>query len=187
MQPSICMNNLRYLLLTRLKRSLQAMGILVLLSCWFWGGAWLSPAYAAAGIDGYVSQYLKANQPVSLALDPQGAIREFTPAELTQGKRLFEENCKNCHVGGATLPNPLVSLSLKDLQGAKPPRDNIASLVNFQRLPMTYDGSEESYWCREVPENWLTTAQLEQLAAFVLRAAEVAPGWGTETFADSAP
>ncbi len=147
---------------------------------------WQNPAWAA-GIDGYVSQYLKASQPVSLAADEQGATREFTPSELTIGKRLFEENCKNCHVGGATLPNPLVSLSLKDLQGAQPPRDNIASLVAFQRLPMTYDGSEESYWCREVPENWLTTAELEQLAAFVLRAAAVAPGWGTETFADSAP
>lgn len=155
--------------------------------CLAWGFVGINPAWATTGIDGYVSQYLKATQPVSLPVDASGVTRDFTPGELTQGKRLFEENCKNCHVGGATLPNPLVSLSLKDLQGATPPRDTIASLVAFQRLPMTYDGSEESYWCREVPENWLTTEQLEQLAAFVLRAAAVAPGWGTETFTDSAP
>lgn len=159
----------------------------LVVGCLAWSFVWGNPAWAANGIDGYVSQYLKATQPVSLPLDATGVSRNFTPVELTQGKRLFEENCKNCHVGGATLPNPLVSLSLKDLQGATPPRDTIASLVAFQRLPMTYDGSEESYWCREVPENWLTTEQLEELAAFILRAASVAPGWGTETFADSAP
>lgn len=163
-------------------------GVLLLLSFGLAWGLGVSPVLALpAGVDGYVSQYLQANAPVSLAADAEGTTRNVTPTELTQGKRLFEENCKNCHVGGATLPNPLVSLSLKDLQGANPSRDNIASLVAFQRLPMTYDGSEESYWCRQVPENWLTTEQLEYLAAFILRAAEVAPGWGTETFADSAP
>lgn len=166
---------------------LQVGITIFVLCCLAWSLVWGNLAWAVPGVDGYVSQYLKATQPVSLPLDATGETRDFTPAELTQGKRLFEENCKNCHVGGATLPNPLVSLSLKDLKGATPPRDTIASLVAFQRLPMSYDGSEESYWCREVPENWLTTEQLEQLAAFVLRAAAVAPGWGTETFSDSAP
>lgn len=178
------MNKQQQCLWKRLRR--VTISLISLVLCFWLNWAWASPVWAA-GIDGYVSQYLKASQPVSLTLDANGAMREFTPVELTAGKRLFEENCKNCHVGGATLPNPLVSLSLKDLKGATPPRDNIASLVAFQRIPMTYDGSEESYWCREVPENWLTTEQLEQLAAFVLRAAAVAPGWGTETFADSAP
>lgn len=141
----------------------------------------------AEGIDGYVLRYLNAAEPVSLPLNSAGDRREFSPEDLTRGKHLFEENCKNCHVGGATLPNPLISLSLKDLKGATPPRDTIASLVAYQRLPMSYDGTEESYWCREVPETWLTTAQLEDLAAFILRAAEKAPGWGIETFQDSAP
>ncbi len=136
----------------------------------------------AAGIDAYVAQYLKATEPVSLAMDAQGEVRLFSPEELTAGKRLFEENCKNCHVGGATLPNPMVSLSLENLRGAVPPRDNVSSLVAYQRTPMAYDGSEESFWCRQVPEDWLSTEQLQQLAAFVLRAAEKAPGWGSETF-----
>jgi photosystem II cytochrome c550 len=136
----------------------------------------------AAGIDAYVAQYLRATEPVPLAMNNQGEVRLFSPEELTEGKRLFEENCKNCHVGGATLPNPIVSLSLKNLRGAIPPRDNVNSLVAFQRTPMAYDGSEESFWCRQVPEDWLATEQLQQLAAFVLRAAEKAPGWGSETF-----
>jgi photosystem II cytochrome c550 len=95
---------------------------------------------------------------------------------------LFEAHCKNCHVGGATLPDPLVSLSLEDLKDANPARDNINSLVAFQRKPMTYNGSEESFWCRPVPESWMSTAEVENLAAFVLRAAQKAPGWGTESF-----
>jgi photosystem II cytochrome c550 len=141
-----------------------------------------SPALAA--VDGYVIQYLKASEPVSIAVDAQGNTRDFNATELTEGKRLFENNCKNCHVGGATLPNPRVSLALKALQAATPSRDNVAALVDFQRLPMSYDGSEESYWCRQVSAEWLSNDQLEKLAAFVLRAAEVAPGWGAETFED---
>ncbi len=163
------------------------LGLLLLLLLIVIGGAIAPPARAAGGVDQYVTQYLKATAPIELPLNDRGDMRAFTPEELTRGKRLFEENCKTCHVGGTTLPNPLVSLSLKDLKGAVPPRDNIASLVAFQRLPMTYDGSEESYWCRQVSEDWLTTEQLEDLAAFILRAAAVAPGWGTETFGDSAP
>ncbi|WP_448514990.1 photosystem II cytochrome PsbV2 [Parathermosynechococcus lividus] len=159
--------------------------LLLLVMVWCWG-AIATPA-AASGVDNYVIQYLKATEAIELPLNDRGDTRAFTPEDLTRGKRLFEENCKNCHVGGTTLPNPLVSLSLKDLKGAVPPRDTIASLVAFQRLPMAYDGSEESYWCRQVSEDWLTTNQLEDLAAFILRAAAVAPGWGTETFPDSAP
>ncbi len=144
-------------------------------------------ALAAAGVDNYVIQYLKVTDSVELPLNERGETKTFTAVDLTRGKRLFEENCKNCHVGGSTLPNPLVSLSLKDLKGATPPRDTIASLVAFQRSPMSYDGSEESYSCRRVSEDWLTTEQLETLAAFILRAAAVAPGWGVESFPDSAP
>jgi photosystem II cytochrome c550 len=136
----------------------------------------------AAGIDAYVTRYLRATEPVPIVLNDQGEIRLFTPEELTVGKRLFEENCKNCHVGGATLPNPMVSLALSNLKGATPPRINVDRLVAFQRLPMSYDGSEESYWCRQVDQNWLSDEQLQTLAAFILRAAEKAPGWGAETF-----
>jgi len=163
------------------------LGSLLLFLVILVGGTFPPPAIAASGVDQYVTQYLKATAPIELPLNDRGETRAFTPEDLTRGKRLFEENCKNCHVGGTTLPNPLVSLSLRDLKGAMPPRDTIASLVAFQRLPMSYDGSEESYWCRQVSEDWLTTDQLEDLAAFILRAAAVAPGWGTETFPDSAP
>lgn len=136
----------------------------------------------AATIDPYVVRYLHVTEPIALELNGQGETRPFSPQDLSRGKQLFETNCLNCHVGGATLPDPQVSLSLTKLKGANPPRDNINSLVAYLRQPMTYDGSEESYWCRQVPESWMPQEQVESLAAFVLTAAQKAPGWGTETF-----
>ena len=140
-----------------------------------------SPAQAA-GIDPYVVRYLHVTEPIALELNGQGETRPFSPQDLSRGKQLFENNCMNCHVGGATLPDPQVSLSLTKLKGANPPRDNINSLVAYLRKPMIYDGSEETYWCREVPESWMSQEQVESLAAFILTAAQNAPGWGAETF-----
>ncbi len=136
----------------------------------------------AASIDPYVVRYLHVTEPIALELNEQGETRQFSPQDLSRGKELFENNCLNCHVGGATLPDPLVSLSLKKLKGANPPRNNINNLVAYFRQPMTYDGSEETYWCRTVPESWLSQEQVESLAAFILTAAQKAPGWGPETF-----
>ena len=47
---------------------------------------------------------------------------------------------------------------------------------------LTYDGQDFGFGCRIVSERWLTTGELENLAAFVLRAAAIAPGWGIEKF-----
>ena len=140
----------------------------------------VSPANAA--VDTYVRRYLQATEPVSLDVDGKGQTAQFSADDLSAGKELFETHCLNCHVGGATLPDPTVSLSLKTLAGATPPRDTINGLVTFLREPMTYDGSDTSFWCRQVPESWMPKAQIEQLAAFVLRAAQKAPGWGTSQF-----
>jgi photosystem II cytochrome c550 len=137
---------------------------------------------AQAAVDPYVTRYLKVTEPVALQLDDQGQTRLFSSEEISAGKALFEKNCLNCHVGGATLPDPTIPLSLKALQGATPRRDTINSLVAYLRQPMTYDGREETFWCRQIPESWLSTPEVEQLASFVLRAAQKAPGWGTETF-----
>lgn len=138
---------------------------------------------AQAAVDSYVTRYLKVTEPVPLEMD-QGDTRLFSLEELSAGKQLFEQNCLNCHVGGSTLPDPTVSLSLSDLKGATPRRDTITGLVTYLRQPMIYDGSEETVWCREVPESWLSQAQIENLAGFILRAAQTAPGWGRETFQD---
>ncbi|NEQ69283.1 MAG: photosystem II cytochrome PsbV2 [Symploca sp. SIO2D2] len=138
-----------------------------------------SPAYA---LGDYVKLYLEATEPVSLDMDRQGNTKLFSEEDLSTGKELFEKNCLNCHVGGETLPFPPVSLALDTLAGATPPRNNINGIVNFLRQPMTYDGYEETYWCREVSENWMPQETIEKLAAFVLRAAQKAPGWGVAKF-----
>jgi photosystem II cytochrome c550 len=133
---------------------------------------------AEAAPDKYVTYYLKVTEPVPLKLDLEGDTQLFSAAELSSGKKVFEDSCLTCHVGGATLPNPSVPLSLKALQGATPPRDTIATLVEFMRNPMLYDGSAESFECRKVPPSWLSQREIENLAGFILRAAETAPGWG---------
>jgi photosystem II cytochrome c550 len=139
------------------------------------------PAQAGA-IEPYVLRYLDAKQPVAVRVNEQGETRSFSAEELSEGQQLFSENCLNCHVGGATLPDPTVPLSLEALKGAMPPRDTLEGLVAFIREPMNYDSTEEAYLCRQVPESWLSQKQVENLAAFVLRAAEKAPGWGTTSF-----
>ena len=150
------------------------LGILIILPL-----VLLAPQPVLAAPD-YVTRYLQVIEPVPMELDAEGHTQLFSAQDLTAGKQLFEQNCLNCHVGGATLPDPTISLSLATLQGATPPRNNINSLVEYLRQPMTYDGSEESFWCRQVPESWMSQTQIQDLAAFVLRAAQKAPGWGTD-------
>jgi len=154
--------------------------LLLILVVWLGMLLFGSPAQAAR--DPYITQYLRVTEPVALDLDGQGQTRLFALEDFAVGKNLFENNCKNCHLGGATLPNPPVSLSLAALQEAVPQRDNINNLVDYLRQPMTYDGTEENYVCRQVSERWLPEEQVEKLAAFILRAAQKAPGWGTSDF-----
>lgn len=135
---------------------------------------------AEAATDTYVRVYLEVSEPIALELDEQGQTKLFSAEDITQGKELFKSNCINCHVGGATLPYPPVSLALDTLSGATPPRNNINGIVNFLRQPMTYDGSEETFWCRTVTESWMPPEQIEKLAAFILRAAQKAPGWAED-------
>ena len=142
----------------------------------------LAPQPVLAAGDSYVTRYLKVSEPVPLELDAQGHTRLFSAEDFSAGKQLFQQNCLNCHVGGATLPDPTISLSLTALEGATPKRSNINALVSYLREPMTYDGSEETFWCRQVPESWMQQAEIENLAAFVIRAAQKAPGWGVDNF-----
>jgi len=153
------------------------LGILIILPL-----VLLAPQPVLAAADSYVTRYLKVSEPVAVELDAEGHTRLFSAEDFSAGKRLFEQNCLNCHVGGATLPDPTISLSLTALQGATPPRTSVNSLVAYLREPMTYDGSEETFWCRQVPESWMRQTEIENLAAFVIRAAKIAPGWGVDNF-----
>ncbi len=141
---------------------------------------WVLPA--AAAIDPYVARYLKVTDTIDLPATATGQTQTFSAQDLDVGKQLFATNCLSCHVGGITLLEPNITLSLADLQGATPRRDTIAGLVNFFRQLLTYDGTEVAISCRDIPTSWLSRPEVEKLAAFVLRSAAVAPGWGQEKF-----
>jgi len=150
--------------------------LVILILTWI-GWAVFSFPVRAEMADPYVLRYL-ADEPVEIVRDQKGQTQTFSPAALSEGKDLFANNCLSCHTGGRTAQYPTVSLSLEALKGASPPRDNIAGLVAYMRHPVSYDGSDTNYWCREVTERWMSESEIENLAAFLLRAAETAPNWG---------
>ena len=76
----------------------------------------------------------------TVTLDGKGNNVVLTPEQVKRGKRLFNNACGTCHVGGLTKTNPNVGLDTESLSLATPPRDNIASLVGYMKNPMTYDG-----------------------------------------------
>ena len=74
-----------------------------------WAIVWLGVALVsppAQAADAYVARYLQVTEPIALAKDDRGNSQSFSLPDLTAGKKLFEQNCLSCHVGGATLPRP---------------------------------------------------------------------------------
>lgn len=80
---------------------------------------------------------------VSILADPKGTSTSLTKEQLIRGKRLFNAACATCHVAGGTRTNQNVGLSLEELTGAFPPRNNLESLVAYLNAPMTYDGLKD--------------------------------------------
>jgi len=76
----------------------------------------------------------------TVTLDSKGNSVVLTPEQVKRGKRLFNNACGTCHVGGLTKTNPNVGLDTESLSLATPPRDSITSLVGYFKDPMTYDG-----------------------------------------------
>ena len=76
----------------------------------------------------------------TVTLDSKGNNVVITPEQVKRGKRLFNNACGTCHVGGLTKTNPNVGLDTESLSLATPARDNISSLVAYFKDPTTYDG-----------------------------------------------
>lgn len=76
----------------------------------------------------------------TVTLDGKGNSVVLTPEQVKRGKRLFNNACGTCHVGGLTKTNPNVGLDTESLSLATPARDNISSLVAYFKDPTTYDG-----------------------------------------------
>ena len=78
----------------------------------------------------------------TVTLDGKGNTVVMTPEQVKRGKRLFNNACAICHVGGLTKTNPNVGLDVEALSLATPPRDNVTSLVAYFKDPMSYDGTD---------------------------------------------
>ena len=76
----------------------------------------------------------------TVTLDGKGNSVVLTPEQVKRGKRLFNNACGTCHVGGLTKTNPNVGLDTESLSLATPVRDNITNLVAYFKDPMSYDG-----------------------------------------------
>jgi photosystem II cytochrome c550 len=107
--------------------------------------------------------------------------------DIAAGKKLFQNACANCHVGGATFTNPNVGLDPQSLALATPPRDNVEGLVAFMKNPKTFDGVEDIYETHPSLRSTdifptmrgLTDKELKQIAGYILYQPKVKGiGWG---------
>ena len=95
--------------------------------------SWQLAAAPAAAVDvGEAYRLIKIN--------PAGDTAVISNADLEHGKRLFHDTCSQCHMAGRTKTNPNITLRLEDLEGAEPPLDNVAALVDYANSPTSYDG-----------------------------------------------
>jgi len=79
----------------------------------------------------------------TVPLDSNGGTLTLSLKQVSEGKRLFQYACAQCHAGGVTKTDPNVGLDPEALSLATPPRDNIASLVDYLKNPTSYDGAQE--------------------------------------------
>jgi len=77
----------------------------------------------------------------TVALDSSENTVVLSLEQVKRGKRLFNNACATCHVGGATKPNPNIGLDVESLSLANPPKDNVTNLVGYLKDPMSYDGT----------------------------------------------
>lgn len=78
----------------------------------------------------------------TIALNNQGGTTVLSLQQVTEGKRLFNYACAQCHVGGGTKTDPNIDLSPETLSLATPPRNSVEALVDYMKNPTTYDGAE---------------------------------------------
>jgi len=111
----------------------------------------------------------------------------LTQKDIAKGKKLFQNACANCHLGGATFTNPNVNLSPDSLAGAYPTRNNVLGLVDFMKKPTTYDGVTEIYDVHPSLKSTdifptmrgLTDNDLKLIAGYILYEPKVKGiGWG---------
>lgn len=76
----------------------------------------------------------------TVQLKQDGQTVTLTPEQVKRGKRLFNNVCAQCHNGGVTKTNPNVGLDPESLSLATPSRNNLISLIDYMKDPLSYDG-----------------------------------------------
>lgn len=94
--------------------------------------AWVGSA-AAAEVDAAIRTVL---------LNGDGETITLSLEQVSEGKRLFNYACGQCHLGGVTKTDPNVGLDPETLALASPRRDNLESLVDYMHNPTTFDGAD---------------------------------------------
>jgi len=77
---------------------------------------------------------------IVIPVNGSGKTTTLDKEQLVRGKRLFNQACVQCHVGGSTRTNQNVTLQLEELGNALPPRNTVDSLIDYMKQPTTYDG-----------------------------------------------
>ncbi|MGD1906431.1 MAG: photosystem II cytochrome c-550 [Leptolyngbyaceae cyanobacterium] len=79
----------------------------------------------------------------TIPLNAEGRQTTLTTNQLAIGQRKFNGSCASCHLDGVTKTNPIVDLSPGSLALATPPRNTVASIVDYLENPTTYDGLQD--------------------------------------------
>ncbi len=107
--------------------------------------------------------------------------------QVSEGKRLFQYACAQCHAGGVTKTDPNVGLDPEALDLATPPRNTVAALVDYMKNPTSYDGTQEiaeMHPSMKSKDNFaemrnMTDADLEAIAGHILMMPKVVGDrWG---------
>lgn len=122
----------------------------------------------------------------TIPLNTTGETAVLSSQEVTQGQRLFNLECTQCHLQGKTKTNNNVSLGLDDLGGADPPRNNVVALIEYLKHPKSYDGEislELEHPNVSRPDVWpelrnFTEDDLFDLAGYMLIAPRLDERWG---------
>ena len=98
----------------------------------------LSIWWPLSNFNSYAIELDEYTRTVQLKQDGQTVI--LTPEQVKRGKRLFNNVCAQCHNGGITKTNPNVGLDPESLSLATPSRNNVVSLIDYMKNPLSYDG-----------------------------------------------
>jgi photosystem II cytochrome c550 len=124
---------------------------------------------------------------IVIPVDAGGKTTTLDKEQLVRGKRLFNQACAQCHVGGSTRTNQNVTLQFEELGNALPARNTVSSLIDYMKQPTTYDGLvdiSETHPSIKAGDIWPTMRSMKEsdlydISAYILYQCQNIPEkWG---------